>query len=75
MTVVRYLQAATFPERKGRRDKGKSLLNPYKEHLLKHWNAGCRDARRLFREIQCKGYMGSYATVARMPAACAKPKA
>jgi transposase len=65
MTVVRYLQAATFPERKGRRDKGKSLLNPYKEHLLKHWNADCRDARRLFHEIQCKGYMGSYATVAR----------
>ena len=74
MTVVRYLQTATFPERKGRRDKGKSLLNPYKEHLLKHWNAGCRDAQRLFREIQRKGYTGSYATVARYATACAKLK-
>jgi transposase len=65
MTVVRYLQAPVFPERKGRSDKGKSLLNPYKEYLLKHWNMGCREARRLFREIQRKGYTGSYATVAR----------
>ena len=65
MTVVRYLQALTFPERKGRSDKGRSLLNPYKEHLLTHWNAGYRDARRLFREIRRKGYTGSYATVAR----------
>lgn len=65
MTVVRYLQALTFPERKGRSDKGRSILNPYKEHLLTHWNAGYRDARRLFREIRRKGYTGSYATVAR----------
>jgi hypothetical protein len=28
-TVVRYLQAPTFPERKGRSNKGKSLLTPY----------------------------------------------
>jgi hypothetical protein len=28
--VVRYLQAPSFPECKGRSDKGKSLLTPYK---------------------------------------------
>jgi transposase len=64
-TVVRYLQVPTFPERKGRSDKGKSLLTPYKEYLLKRWNAGCWDARQLFRAIQRHGYTGSYPTVAR----------
>jgi transposase len=44
MTVVRYLQVSTFPERKGRSDTGKSLLTPSKEHILKRWNAGCREA-------------------------------
>ena len=65
MTVVRYLQAPTFPERKGRSDTGKSILTPYKERLLKQWNAGCRDVLRLFRDIQGHGYTGSYPTVAR----------
>ena len=34
MTVVRYLQAPTFPESKGRSDTGKSCLTPYEERLL-----------------------------------------
>jgi transposase len=65
MTVVRYLQAPTFPERKGRSDAGKSVLTPYKERLLKRWNAGCREALQLFRDIRRRGYTGSYPTVAR----------
>jgi len=65
MTVVRHLQAPTFPERKGRSDTGKSLLTPYKARLLRRWNAGCREARRLFRDLQHHGYPGSSATVAR----------
>jgi transposase len=65
MTVVRYLQAPTFPERKGRSDTGKSVLTPYKERLLKRWNAGCREALQLFRDLRRRGYTGSYPTVAR----------
>jgi transposase len=65
MTVVRSLQAPTFPERKGRSDTGKSLLTPYKERLLKQWNAGCREALQLFRDLRRRGYTGSYPTVAR----------
>jgi len=65
MTVVRYLQALTFPERKGRSETGQSLLTPYQEDLLTRWNAGCREALQLFRAIQCHGYTGSYPTVAR----------
>jgi transposase len=64
-TVVRYLQAPTCPERKGRSATGKSVLTPYKASILKRWNAGCRDARQLFRAIQRHGYTGSDPTVAR----------
>jgi transposase len=65
MTVVRYLQAWTFPERKGHTNTGKSVLTPYKAWLLKRWNAGCREALQLFRDLQRRGYTGSYPTVAR----------
>jgi transposase len=65
MTVVRYLQAPTFPKRKGRSDTGKSRLTPYEERPLTRWNAGCREALQLFRDLQRHGYTGSYATVAR----------
>jgi transposase len=65
MTVVRSLQAPTFPERKGHTTTGKSVLTPYKERLLKRWNAGCREALQLFRDLQRRGYTGSYPTVAR----------
>jgi len=44
-TVVRYLRHETFPERKGRSDVGRSLLDPWKPLLLKRWNAGQRDGR------------------------------
>jgi transposase len=64
-TVVRYLRHEAFPERKGRSDVGRSLLDPWKPLLLKRWNAGQRDGRRLFRELQRLGYRGSYPTLAR----------
>jgi transposase len=64
-TVVRYLRHTVFPERKGRSDVGRSLLDPWKPLLLKRWNAGQRDGRRLFRELQGRGYRGSYPTLAR----------
>jgi transposase len=64
-TVFRYLHAPTFPERKGRSDRGRSLLTPYKAYLLRRWNDGCHDALQLFGEIKGRGYPGSYVTVAR----------
>lgn len=64
-TVYRYLHAPTFPERKGRADRGKSVLNPYKDYLVQRWNAGCRDTRQLCAELRHRGYRGSYPTVAR----------
>ena len=64
-TVFRDLHAPTFPERKGRADRGKSILNAYKDYLVQRWNAGCRDARQLWAELRHRGYRGSYPTVAR----------
>jgi transposase len=64
-TVFRYLRMETLPERKRRADRGRSLLTPSHAYLLARWNAGHRDAVRLFRELQRRGYPGSYPTVAR----------
>src|SRR6266850_4711703 len=63
-TVQRDLRTATFTGRKRRRDRGHSLLNPYKLSLLERWNAGCYTAMRLFRELQQRGYAGGYGAVA-----------
>jgi transposase len=62
-TVFRYVQKPTFPERKERRGKGRSVLGPYKDYLVQRWNDGCLNARRLFREITEQGYPGCYNTV------------
>jgi transposase len=63
-TVFRYLRSPTFAERTYKR-YGHSILNPYKDLLLQHWNQGCHDARQVFHRLQQQGYRGSYATVAR----------
>jgi transposase len=59
-TVFRYLRTSTFPERRGRSDCGRSLLDPYKNYILQKWNDGCHDTKRLYEEIQQHGYSGSY---------------
>ncbi len=64
-TVQRYLNCSTFPERQGRSDRGRSVLNPYKDYLLNRWNDGEHEIKPLFREIQQQGYGGSYMTVTR----------
>jgi transposase len=63
-TVFRYLRAPTFAERTYKR-RGHSILNPYKDTVLQHWNGGSHDALQVFHLLQRQGYRGSYATVAR----------
>jgi len=63
-TVRRDLRTTTFTGRKRRGDRGHGLLNPYKLSLLERWNAGCYTAMRLFRDLQQRGYPGSYGPVA-----------
>jgi transposase len=40
------------------------VLNPYTAFLLERWNAGCHTAIQLLRELQARGYPGSYRRVA-----------
>lgn len=63
--MFRYLRTPSFPERQGRSDRGRSVLSPYKEYILKRWNEGCYDTKELFEKIRRRGYSGSYDTVAR----------
>jgi transposase len=64
-TVQRYLTKPNFPERLPRSDRGKSLLNPYKDYILQRWNQGFYHLKQLFREIQQLGYPGGYMTLTR----------
>lgn len=64
-TVFRYLRNPTFIERRGRSDKGRSLVTPYQDYIIKRWNEGCRETKILFEEIKQQGFSGSYTTVSR----------
>jgi transposase len=63
-TVYRYKDLAEPPPRRahGRR---KSVLDPYVPYLVERWNEGCRNGKRLFREIRERGYQNSEETCAR----------
>jgi len=63
-TVQHYLRLPTWPQPQHRSSYGRSVLNPYKAYVLERWNAGCRLASQLFREVQAQGYPGSYRRVA-----------
>ena len=56
-TVFRYLRSPTFAERTYKR-RGHSILNPYKDLLLQHWNQGCQDARQVFQRPPTAGLPG-----------------
>lgn len=63
-TIERYLRMPTWPAPQHRRSYGRSVLNPSSPYVLERWNAGCRLASHLFRELQAQGYTGSYRRVA-----------
>jgi transposase len=64
-TVQRYLKTSSFPERRARSDRGRSLVAPYREYLIQQWNQGHRGMRELFRDLQQQGYCGSYMSLNR----------
>ena len=63
-TVQKYLALDAAPERR-HANRHVSILAPYEEQLRERWQQGCRDARALWRELQGRGYPGSYRPVAR----------
>ncbi len=64
-TIYRYLRSEVFPERKGRSDAGHSRLDAWRDVVLEHWNGDRRNSRKMFEDLQQRGYRGSYPTLAR----------
>jgi transposase len=57
-TVHTYLKMEHPPARKTGKRSG-SVIDPYKEYLVKRWNEGVRNAQQVYREIKARGYTGS----------------
>src|SRR5690606_1280868 len=63
-TIHKYLAMPEFPPKTIRKHIT-SILDPYQDDLTQRWRAGCRNARQLWREIQERGYPGTYCQVSR----------
>ena len=57
-TVNKYLSMNHPPARKTGKRSG-SVIDPYKEYIVKRWNEGVRNAQQVYREIKEMGYPGS----------------
>ncbi len=67
-TVYRYLGMGSPPERRrqGRRVRPERAV--YEAYLVRRWNEGCHNARRLWRELRALGHTCGETTVARFVA-------
>lgn len=63
-TIYKYLAMPEFPQQIARK-RMPSMLDPYRDYLSRRWQAGCRNARQLWREIRQRGYPGTYRQVSR----------
>lgn len=66
-TVYKYLALDAPPERRHTWRRG-SAIAPYEGYVLRRWQQGCRNGRKLWRELQDRGYAGAYQNVARIMA-------
>ncbi len=57
-TVRRYVRRAPEPRLPTPRPLRESQLDPYEDYLLERWSQGERNAARLYREINARGYPG-----------------
>lgn len=64
MTIYKYLSMTEFPQGIARK-KRPSILDPYQNYLNQRWEAGCRNASQLWREIKGMGYPGTSKQVLR----------
>ena len=66
-TVYRYKDLTEPPPRQTHTTRA-SVLDAYVPYLLERWNEGCRDGKRLLREIREQGYANSERTFIRFTA-------
>ncbi len=64
-TVYRYLAMPQPPERQRSRHRGQPLVAPFTPYLRRRWNAGCRNAQQLWRELVAQGHQPARRTVER----------
>jgi transposase len=64
-TVYRYLAMPQAPERQRSRHRGRPLVAPFTPYLRRRWNAGCRNAQQLWRELVAQGHQPARRTVER----------
>jgi transposase len=64
-TVYRYLAMPQPPARQRSRYRGPPLITPIIPYLRQRWNAGCRNAQQLWRELVTQGHRPSRVTVER----------
>ena len=63
-TVIAYLAAGTFPERRDRTST-LGILAPHVGYFQRRWLEGCSNISQLWRELQAQGYAGKRAMVKR----------
>ena len=63
-TVIAYVAAESFPERR-RRTPTLGILAPYVAYLQRRWLEGCHNISQLWRELKAQGYPGKRAMVKR----------
>ena len=66
-TVYRYKDLTEPPPRSAYKRK-KSVLDPYVPYLVRRWNDGCHNGKKLYREIRERGYENSEEICARFTA-------
>ena len=64
-SVYRYKDLTEPPPRPAYRRRA-SVLDPYVPYLVRRWNEGCHNGRRLYREIREQGYSHSCTNVERL---------
>lgn len=62
-TVARFIHAGAFPERTTR--SYPTRVDAHADYLRQRWEAGCRNAAQLARELTRRGFNGSYHAVRR----------
>lgn len=66
-TVHRYKDLTEPPPRPACKRRA-SVLDPYAPYLVRRWNEGCHNGKRLYREIRERGYRNSEEICARFTA-------
>jgi transposase len=64
-TVWRWLRVGAFPVRAPQAPRAR-MIAPYEPYLRERWQAGCQNARQLWREVRAQGFVGGKESVRRL---------